>query len=97
MPSFAYSYDLQIVVNRPPRLLTRHQGFPFSSLIGKLMYCANMTRPDISAAVSFHSRFMSSPTERHWEMAKRVLRYVSGTKDYCLTFTGTISTNLLNC
>ena len=71
------------------------KAFPFSSLIGKLLYCANMTRPDISAAVSYLSRFMSSPTERHWEMAKRVLRYVSGTKDYCLTFTGTISTNLL--
>jgi hypothetical protein len=65
--------------------------FPFASLIGKLLYYANMTRPDISTSVSLLSRFMSSPTCRHWEQAKRILRYVSGTKDYCLTFTGFIS------
>jgi hypothetical protein len=67
------------------------KAFPFSSLIGKLLYCANMTRPDISASVSLLSRHMTSPTCRHWEQAKRILRYVSGTKHYCLTFSGSIS------
>ena len=69
--------------------------FPFSSLIGKLSYCANMTRPDITDDVSLLSRHMGSPTARHWEQAKRVLRYVAGTKDYCLTFTDNISPDLL--
>ena len=58
--------------------------FPFAFLLGKLLYYANMTRPDISACVSLLSRFINSPTSRHWEQAKRVLRYVSGTKDHCL-------------
>ncbi len=60
--------------------------FPFSSLIGEILYFANMTRPDIAAYVSLLSRHMSAPTCRHWEQAKRVLRNVSRTKDYCLTF-----------
>jgi hypothetical protein len=69
--------------------------FPFASLLGKLLYYANMTRPNMSAAVSLLSRFMTSSTSRHWEQAKRVLRYVSGTKDHCLFFTTSISPKLL--
>ena len=69
--------------------------FPSPSLLGKLLYNANMTRPDISVVMSLLSRFMTSPTFRHWEQAKRVLCYVYGTRDCCLTFTGSISTKLL--
>ena len=71
------------------------RAFPFSSLIGELLYCANTIRLDITATVSLLNRNMGSPTARYWEQAKHVLRYVSGTKDYCLTFTGNISTDLL--
>jgi hypothetical protein len=71
------------------------KSFLFSSLVGKLLYCANMTRPDIFALVSLLSRHMSSPTARHWEQAKRILRYLSGTMDFGLTFSGSISPELL--
>jgi len=71
------------------------KGFPFFSLICKLMHYANMTHPDISAAVSLLSRHMCPCTGRHLEQAKRVPRYVSDTKDYCLTLNDTISTDLL--
>jgi hypothetical protein len=50
-----------------------------------------MTRPDISIAVSLLNRAPLGATEQ----AKHFLRYVSGPKNYCLAFTGTISTNLL--
>ena len=60
--------------------------FKYARLVGKLMYLANCTRPDIAAAVSHLSRYMSKPTRRHWEQGKRVLRYLKGTMDYGITY-----------
>ena len=64
---------------------------PYAQLVGKLLYLANCTRPDIAAATSHLSRFMSKPTHSHWVQAKRVLRYSNGSKDLCLTYSGGIS------
>ena len=72
-------------VNSPP-LNTKQFDYP--ALVGKLLYLSNCTRPDITAAVNYLSRFMSCPTELHWEHAKRVLRYIKGTMDYSLTYSG---------
>ena len=69
--------------------------FPFAKFIGKLMYCSNCTRPDITMAVNHLSRYMTSATVRHWEQAKRVLRYLSGTKQLSLTFNGSLPLQLL--
>eukprot|EP00253_Pinus_taeda_P006481 PITA_06481 len=55
-------------------------------LVGSLIYLT-ATRPDISFAVSYISRFMSAPKADHWIAAKRVLRYVRGTSDYGLLYT----------
>ena len=60
----------------------------YAELVGKLNYLANCTRPDIAAAVSHLSRYMSHPTKRHWEQGKRVLRYLKGTVDYAITYSG---------
>jgi transposase InsO family protein len=59
---------------------------PYARLIGSLMYAAVATRPDIAYAVSTLARFMSDPAMVHWEAAKRVLRYLIGTKSLALTF-----------
>ena len=74
-----------VPVNSPP-LNTKHFDYP--ALVGKLLYLSNCTRPDITAAVNYLRRFMSCPTELHWEHAKRVLRYIKGTMDYSLTYIG---------
>eukprot|EP00253_Pinus_taeda_P022050 PITA_22050 len=58
----------------------------FRQLVGSLIYLTT-TRPDISFAVSYISRFMSAPNADHWIAAKRVLRYVRGTSDYGLLYT----------
>ena len=39
---------------------------PFRELVGCLMYVMLTTRPDISTAVNFYSRFQSNATETHW-------------------------------
>ena len=72
-------------VNSPP-LNTKQ--FDYTALVGKLLYLSNCTRPDITAAVNYLSRFMSCPAELHLEHAKRVLRYIKGTMDYSLTYSG---------
>lgn len=60
--------------------------YDYRGLIGSLMYIAVGSRPDIAHAVSYLSQFNDCHTETHWKAAKRVLRYLKGTKDCCLTF-----------
>ena len=64
---------------------------PYSQLVGSLMYAAIGTRPDIAFATSTLAQFMSDPAPIHWEAAKRVLRYLKGTKGHSLTYGGEIS------
>ena len=59
---------------------------PYRELIGGLMYLATTTRPDIAHAVSVLSQFNDYHNEEHWLAAKRVLRYLKGTKDVGLVF-----------
>jgi hypothetical protein len=65
----------------------RMQKVPYrEAILGSLMYAAVATRPDISFAVSTLSQFLESPGEKHWDAVKRVLRYLSGSKNLELTF-----------
>lgn len=59
---------------------------PYQELVGSLMYLSVMTRPDISYAVSYLSQFNNCYDETHWKAAKRILRYLQGTKTFCLKF-----------
>ncbi|CAK9816458.1 Retrovirus-related Pol polyprotein from transposon TNT 1-94 [Anthophora quadrimaculata] len=55
---------------------------PYRELIGGLIYLANATRPDIAFAAGTLSRYSSDPGKTHWELAKRVLRYLKDTIHY---------------
>lgn len=61
-------------------------NYEYRSLIGYLMYLAVCSRPDIAHSVSYLSQFNNCYSEMHWKAAKRVLRYLKGTIDYCLSF-----------
>lgn len=52
----------------------------YRGIVGKLLYLAGSTRPDIAFAVSNLSRFNSKPHKVHLSAARHVLRYLSGTK-----------------
>ena len=52
----------------------------YKQIVGSLMYLTT-TRPDIMYSVSLISRYMENPTEKHLLAAKRILRYLQGTKD----------------
>ena len=51
----------------------------YRSLVGSLIYLTN-TRPDIVYPVSLISRFMQDPSKLHYAAAKRILRYLQGTR-----------------
>jgi hypothetical protein len=51
----------------------------YKSLVGSLAYAANMTRPDISYAISHLSRYFNKPSQSHWNAAQYVLSYLLGT------------------
>ena len=60
----------------------------YRSLTGSLLYISACTRPDVSFAVSFLSRFVTEPEHQHWIAAKRILRYLKGTVQHGLVFSG---------
>ena len=49
------------------------------------MYLMTAMRPDLASSVGIISRYLSNPSVEHLTAAKRILRYVKGTKDYGLT------------
>ncbi|KAK4404314.1 Secreted RxLR effector protein [Sesamum angolense] len=59
---------------------------PYLSAIGALMYLANNTRPDIAFSIILLARYNSTPTKRHWNGVKHILRYLRGTNDMGLYF-----------
>ncbi|RYE20331.1 MAG: hypothetical protein EOP45_11235, partial [Sphingobacteriaceae bacterium] len=72
----------------PKNELERKQmeQIPYASIVGSLMYAQTCTRPGISFAVGMLGRYQSNPGIDHWKAAKKVLRYLQGTKDRMLTY-----------
>ncbi|CAH2083338.1 unnamed protein product [Euphydryas editha] len=59
---------------------------PYQQLIGSLMYLADLTRPDIAYSVGYLSQFNNCHNSEHWYYAKRVLRYLKGSKNVGLKY-----------
>jgi len=62
------------------------ERIPYASIVGSLMYAQTFTRPNISFAVGMFDKYHSNPGLDHWKAAKKVLRYLQGTKNYMLTY-----------
>ena len=62
------------------------RNIPYASLVGSLMHAQVCTRPDIAFVVGMLGRYQSNPGLDHWRAAKKVLRYLQGTKHYMLTW-----------
>eukprot|EP00961_Rhodomonas_salina_P178697 2410462-Rhodomonas_salina.1 len=50
------------------------------------MWVSTFTRPDISYAVNQCAKHMANPGEKHIIAAKRILKYLAGTKSLKLTY-----------
>ena len=58
----------------------------YSSIVGSLMYAQVCTRPDIAFVFSMLGKYLSDPGQIHWKAAKKVVRYLQGTKDLMSTY-----------
>jgi histone deacetylase 1/2 len=65
--------------------LPRCENWNYRSIIGKLNYLANNTRPDISMAVHQCTCFSSAPKVLHKLAVKCIVRYLSTTSDKGIT------------
>jgi hypothetical protein len=80
--------------------LSSSDGSPFSdpslyrSLAGALQYLT-LTRPDLSYAVQQVCLFMHAPRDTHFQLIKRILRYVQGTSHFGLKIHKASSLNLV--
>ena len=61
---------------------------PYREACGTLMSLALNSRPDISYAVGVGCRFMHNPGPAHWNLIKRIFRYLKGTLDLRLCLGG---------
>jgi len=58
----------------------------YQSIIGSNIYAATGSRPDLAYTTTFLLQFNNCPTSEHLQAARRVLRYLQGTKDQVLLF-----------
>lgn len=80
--------DIQANVDKEGKQLSE-VNVPYRQLIRSLMYLSHAylgTRPDIPLAVSKLSKYLANPSNEHWLLAKRVLRYLKGTVDLGIMF-----------
>lgn len=70
---------------------------PVRELIGCLMYLMLGSRPDISFAVNYFSRFQDKSTDQIWNNMKRILRYLKGTENLSLVYTRNTNEIPLTC
>ena len=58
----------------------------YQELTGSLNHLAVFSRPDITFAVSKLSKYNANPTTTHFKTALHVLRYLKGTRNYCIIY-----------
>jgi hypothetical protein len=63
---------------------------PYRSLVGSLMYAYIGTRIDIGSTLIRAAAFCENPGRQHWIAVKRILRYLKGTKDNSITYSGSL-------
>ncbi|XP_043694215.1 secreted RxLR effector protein 161-like [Telopea speciosissima] len=62
------------------------KNVPYASAIGSLMYAQVCTWSNIAYVISVLGRYLSNPGEAHSVAAKKIMRYLQGTKDFMLTY-----------
>ncbi|KAI4357255.1 hypothetical protein L6164_001216 [Bauhinia variegata] len=61
---------------------------PYASVVRSLMFAMICIRLDIAHAVGMVTRYMTNLSREHWNVVKRVLRYLKGTENVALCYGG---------
>ena len=78
--------DPNIILEPNPDRNTGDCSNSYARLIGELQFIANATRPNIAYMMSRLSSYTINPTLQHMSALKCVLRYLSGTRSYGITY-----------
>lgn len=78
-----FSTPLSVIEENESEL---ERSVPYLELLGSLGYAAKTSRPDISFAFGYLSRYSHKVTNAAWEAAKRTLKYLKKTKSYGLHY-----------
>jgi len=81
--------DISVIpdnLNCMSQSLDTSQHTLYRSIVGSLLYAANITRIDLSFIVGQLARYCTKPTQFHLEAAKQALRYTYSTTDLQLEF-----------
>lgn len=62
------------------------EKIPYREAVGSLMYLAIVSRPDIMFAVSLVSRYLDCYDNTHWNVVKKILKYIKETKEFGLYY-----------
>ena len=73
--------------------LKKNKGDPvaqseYAQIIGSLLHLMNFTRPDIAYVVCRLSRYTHSPNNDHWAALARLMKYLRGTMNYGIWYSG---------
>ncbi len=60
--------------------------YPFRQVMGKLMYLAHMSRPDMSNSVRGLGQQMHDPCMRHWKGLQHLVRYLTTVPEIGINF-----------
>ena len=66
--------------------------FEYRSILGAIMYIANLTRPDLVTGVNKLARYVIDPSHAHHRALFRLVAYAYHTRDRCLRYTQRSST-----
>ncbi|XP_070030835.1 secreted RxLR effector protein 161-like [Nicotiana tabacum] len=66
--------------------------FKYAQIIGSLMHLMNFISPDIAYVVCRLSRYTHNPNMEHWSTLDRLMKYLRGTMNYAILYSGFPST-----
>lgn len=73
---FANQWVLELGLDFDDNSDSETKSVPHQGAFGTLIYSSQISRPDISLSTTLVSRFNNNFPKKHWEVVKRVLRYM---------------------